>query len=213
MCWNADISINTFIFACFALVFIFFASFTKYKLESFNPLVYLFIFEVALMQLIEFFLWKNLKNENNYVLTKMAAYLVLLHVPTLMFMITNIQIRNILLFIYGIFVLFLLSMKSFYEQKTFHTTVSKNGHLLWGWVNNHTNLIYIYIFLYAISVLFTNNIELILMVIGTLFVTLFFFFKEHTFTSIWCWSTNLFLLYFIVKILIILPFYEYNGLC
>jgi hypothetical protein len=49
MCWNQDISLNTFLFACSALIFIYLAStYTKYKSDTFkNPLVYLFLFEVA----------------------------------------------------------------------------------------------------------------------------------------------------------------------
>jgi len=61
MCWNQDISINTFIFACLSLLFIFFTNtFTKYKTPTFdNPIVYLFLLSVAAMQLIEYFLWRN----------------------------------------------------------------------------------------------------------------------------------------------------------
>jgi hypothetical protein len=57
MCWNQDISINTFLFACLSLLFIFLTNkFTKYKTKTFdNPLVYLFFLVVASMQLIEFF--------------------------------------------------------------------------------------------------------------------------------------------------------------
>ena len=63
MCWNPDISLNTFLFGVFALLFIFLSNtFSKYKLKEFtNPLVYLFLFQIVVMQLIEFFIWKNLK--------------------------------------------------------------------------------------------------------------------------------------------------------
>jgi hypothetical protein len=44
-------------------------------------------------------------------------------------------------------------------------------------------------------------------------VSFFFYFKDGTFGSMWCWVINLFLLYFIVHILLIQPFLEYNGLC
>lgn len=42
MCWNADISINTFTFGLFALLFIYIANtYSKYKTKTFeNPLVY-----------------------------------------------------------------------------------------------------------------------------------------------------------------------------
>ena len=79
MCWNADISINTFIFAIFALVFIYITNtYSKYKTKIFdNPLVYLFFFEVALIQLVEYFLWRNLKNAKwNEMLSKIAAFII-----------------------------------------------------------------------------------------------------------------------------------------
>ena len=74
-------------------------------------------------------------------------------------------------------------------------------------------IIFIYLGFYVFASLFINNIEITIMIILTLFITLLFYYKERTFTSIWCWSTNLFLIYFIVKILIIKPYYEYNKLC
>jgi hypothetical protein len=57
MCWNQDISINTFLFVCLTLLFIFITNtFTKYKTPFFNnPLMYLLLLLGASMQLIEFF--------------------------------------------------------------------------------------------------------------------------------------------------------------
>jgi len=45
MCWNADISLNTFIFGLFSMIFIFITNtYTKYKTQTFNnPLMYLFL--------------------------------------------------------------------------------------------------------------------------------------------------------------------------
>ena len=92
MCWNPDISINTFLFACFALVFIFIANtYTKYKSSTFkNRLVYLLFFEVALIQLIEFFLWRNLKNKSlNTNLSILVSYVIIVQIATLILMVHN----------------------------------------------------------------------------------------------------------------------------
>ena len=45
MCWNPDISINTFLFSSIVLLFIYFTNtYTKYKTPLFdNPIVYIFI--------------------------------------------------------------------------------------------------------------------------------------------------------------------------
>ena len=58
---NADISINTFLFAFLALLFIYFTNtYTKYKTHSFdNKIMYLFTLSVVCMQLLEFFYGKT----------------------------------------------------------------------------------------------------------------------------------------------------------
>jgi hypothetical protein len=71
---------NTFIFAILALLFIYLTNtYSKYKTDTFkNPLMYLFFFEVALIQLIEYFLWKNLKNNKmNKLLSRLACYIII----------------------------------------------------------------------------------------------------------------------------------------
>jgi len=208
MCWNADISINTFLFALFALVFIFLANtYTKYKQETFkNPLVYLLLLEVASIQLIEFFLWKNLKNKKmNEFLTSLALYIIIIEPLTIMLMIPN---KIILISIVLCYLLFLLTKYST-SSRSFVTNV-KNGHLSWGWINKASPLsIFIYLFFFVFSMYLINNFLLFLFSIFTLIITLFFYFKDNTFGSMWCWSTNLFLLYFIIDI-IIKPFNEYR---
>jgi hypothetical protein len=106
MCWNPSISLNTFIFACLALLFIFYANtYTKYKTHTFdNPLVYLFLFEVAIMQLVEFYLWRNLKNKSiNKNLSIIASFIILFQQLTLILMIPNLSIRYSMGLLYLVF--------------------------------------------------------------------------------------------------------------
>ena len=39
------------------------------------------------------------------------------------------------------------------------------------------------------------------------------YFKDRTWGTMWCWSSNLMWIYFIIRITIYLPFLEYNKLC
>jgi len=219
MCWNADISINTFVFACFALLFILFTNtFTKYKLKEFeNPLVYVYFFLIAIMQLLEFFIWRNLKNKSvNTLVSKIASFVVILQPLTIMLMIPNLNIRYYLLSIYVVFMIFYLSYKTLYNPIQFYSHVAKNNHLTWEWVNlkGYEYIFYFgYVLLYLLALLFINNFVVSFFVILMLVVSFIFNFKYNTFGSMWCWLTNLILLYFLVKILIIKPYYEYNGLC
>jgi hypothetical protein len=219
MCWNLDISLNTFLFACLALLFIFLTNtFTKYKTKTFdNFLVYLFLLEVAAIQLIEFFLWRNLRNKSlNELLSKIASFFVFIQPLTLMFMIPNISIKLVFIFIYFIFCLFYFVYRGIYNPIIFHTSIGTNGHLSWEWINfkGYENIfLFIGLMFYIIPALLMKNFFIALFLIISSIISLFFYFKYDTFGTMWCWSFNLFLLYFIINILIIKPFYEYNGLC
>jgi hypothetical protein len=202
-----------------ALIFIFLASFTKYKLEAFkNPLVYLFLFLVALVQLVEYFLWKNLNNKSiNKLFTQILQILIVIQVPILFLMIEDKSIKywGLLIFIiFGICVKWLFN--THYSTKDY-VSIGQNGHLSWDWINLDKPLskilVFIWLGFYIFAALFINNIELTILLLVSLFITLLFYYKDKTFTTIWCWSSNLFLIYFIVKILIIKPYYEYNKLC
>ena len=219
MCWNKDISINTFLFACFSLIFIYLTNtFTKYKLVEFkNPIIYLFLFAVAIMQLIEYFLWKNLNNMSmNILLSKIASYIIFIQPLIIMSMIPIVNIKYLLIVIYILFITIYLQYKMLYNPIHFYTSIGKNGHLSWEWMNlkGYENIFFIiYLILEITALLFINNVVISSFIIILLFLSLFYYFKYNTFGTMWCWATNFILLYFIIKILIILPYYEYNSLC
>jgi hypothetical protein len=218
MCWNQDISINTFIFSILALFFIYYTNtFTRYKTPLFdNPIVYLFIFSVVSMQLIEFFLWRNLKNPFiNKHLSKLASFLFILQPLFLILIIPILSTRYMMLFIYSIFILTYLFYKKMYSPINFHTSVGKNGHLSWESVNlkgYETIFTFFYLLIYISTAFIINNFLLIIFLIPSFLISLFYY-KDNTFGTMWCWISNLFLLYLIIDILIIKPYYEYNGLC
>lgn len=219
MCWNQDISINTFLFACLALLFIFLTNtFTKYKTKTFdNPLVYLFLLEVAAIQLTEFFLWRNLKNKSvNELFSKITSFIIFVQPITLILMIPNITIKCAILFIYLFFVIAYYGYRGIYNPIIFHTSIGTNGHLSWEWMNfkgYEKIFLFIDLLFYIIPALLINNFFIALFLIISSIISLFFYFRYNTFGTMWCWCFNLFLLYFIIDILIIKPFYEYNSLC
>jgi len=218
MCWNADISINTFLFSCFALTFIYLTNtFTKYKTPSFDhPLVYLFFGAVVSIQLIEFFVWRNLDNKRiNTFLSKLISANVMIQPFLLMCMIESVLLRNSILAIYVISVAIYRYYKVFYSPFVFHTSV-KNGHLSWDWVQRkgiEGIMQFIYLAFYVAALLLIQNPLICLFGLVSMVVSFYFYFKDDTFGSMWCWVINLFFLYFIANILLIQPFFEYNSLC
>lgn len=222
MCWNADISLNTFIFGCFALSFIYITNtYTKYKTHTFdNPLVYLFMFAVISMQLTEYFLWKNMKNKSLNQYYSKIAWLVVLSQPLILMLMIQGLGRYVMIGIYILFGMIFPFLYPNFGDSNFYTTVGKNGHLIWEWMSSKDplkdKLVYLHIFcwlLYIVPLLLIRNTLLTLFCIGSLLLSIFFYYTQGTFGTMWCWSVNLFLLYFVVHILVIQPFLEYNSLC
>jgi hypothetical protein len=219
MCWNPDISINTFIFSCLTLLFIYITNtYTKYKTPLFdNPIFYLLFLAVVSIQLIEFFLWRNLKNKfiNEY-LSKLASFVIILQQLFLILLIPITRFRNVLLYCYLLFMSGYLIYKKIYSPINFHTSVGTNGHLSWEWINykGYENIfLFVFLFFYIVSASLINSPIPLIFVLVTLAFSLPFYFKHNTFGTMWCWISNLCLLYFLVNILLIQPYYEYNGLC
>jgi len=97
----------------------------------------------------------------------------------------------------------------------FSTSIGSNGHLSWNWMNyKGTDNIWLFIYLlfYIIPSIFINT-ELLYILVATLLFSLFFYFKYNTFGTMWCWISNIIFLYYIVNILLIQPYLEYNSLC
>jgi hypothetical protein len=128
-----------------------------------------------------------------------------------------LEIRYSILAVYCIFIfLFLFYFKKLNNPINYHTSIAKNGHLSWDWINykGYENIwIVLFLLFYIVPAFFTNNIVLLLGITITLLISLFFYFRDNTFGTMWCWGSNLLLIYFIINILIVQPFYEYNGLC
>jgi hypothetical protein len=221
MCWNKDISLNTFLFACFALVFIYITNtYTRYKTPTFdNPLVYLLVFFVSSMQLLEYFIWKNLNNKPmNTFLSKLGLLLIFLQIFSIILLIDNEKYKYVLLFCFLLFSFTSYVYKSLYSPFVFKTIISKNGHLSWEWLRFdgiEKIILLVGLLFYLISALLIKSVSLSNVYIGGLFFLLSYLFlkKDNTYGSMWCWLINLLLLKSLIDILIIQPFYEYNGLC
>ena len=219
MCWNADISLNTFIFGIVSLVFIFITNtFTKYKTPTFDrPLMYLFFGSLISMQLFEFFVWRNLKNNKlNMILSKVKSIFVTAQPLILMLMVQNKTVRYSIIGLYSLFIAAYCFYKVNFSPIVFRTSVS-NGHLKWEWMdlkgNERINYV-IYLAFYMTSLLLLVN-KTVLQIFGifSLLFSIFFYYKDGTFGSMWCWLINLLFFYFLTNILIVQPFNEYNALC
>ena len=81
MCWNAEISLNTFLFGCMTILFIYYTNtYTRYKSLLFDNLwYYIFLFVIISMQLLEYFIWKKIHNKSiNQLLSKIGLFIIFL---------------------------------------------------------------------------------------------------------------------------------------
>lgn len=213
MCWNADVSLNTFLFSGFVLLLIMYNNqYTKYKIQEFNnKWMYVFIASFISIQLIEYFIWKNINNPYYNNIFSICIILLLLFQPVASLMLlSNIQLRNKLLMLY----LFLSIPYSIYKISTIHlsSVISQNGHLRWNFENKAPVIISWMVF-FLFSPFYEKLWFPLIFGISTLIISFINYQKEDTYTSMWCWLANFSMIYYAMYLLIYLPFLENKSIC
>lgn len=220
MCWNADISLNTFLFSSFLLALVIYNnSYTRYKIKDLNnKWIYLFFASFILMQLIEFFIWRNINNKfYNSIFSSCALLLLIIQPVASLMIINNIKVRNLLLFIYLLFSIPYL-LYNFSSTKHIYSTVSKNGHLIWNFFGNRKSIFLwffwsFWLFFFLFSLFYEKFYFGFLFGIITLLISLINYINDDTIGSMWCWVVNSIMIYYAFYLLIYLPFLEKSKLC
>jgi len=202
MCWNEHVSLNTYVFSVGMLaLMIYNNTYTPYKVDGFNMYWYFFILSFCTMQLIEYFLWTNLNDKKlNYLFSALGQLLIGLQPIASLFLLTNESMRNIMLFFYSIFVVFIF----FTHKKIFKTTV-ENGHLKWSWIPIQPYIYFIWMFFLLFSFVINRYYIAIVLAILLYIMTNF---SKGTGGSLWCWSINLSMIFYAIYLLIFMPLKE-----
>jgi hypothetical protein len=217
MCWNQYISLNTFTFSVFVLMLIAYNNkYSPYKMEEFNNVfVYLFFMSFIAMQLIEFFIWRNLKHADmNRKLSIAGALLLMVQPIASLMLLQNIGLRNAMLATYAIpaIVYFIYKVNT---QDKFNTTVTKTGHLHWNWLNlTESKLLGVVWFLFLYFSIFAEKQYFVagFITVVLLAASYYSYNKEGSYGSLWCWSINSLMIFYAIKLLVVLPYKE-HGLC
>jgi len=216
MCWNQYVSINTFVFGIFGLLLIFFNNkYSSYKIDVFNnSYAYLFMLSFIFMQLFEFILWRNLDDQLiNKIVSTMGFILLCIQPIASLLLLKNIELRNQLLTIYSIPV-FTFAIYNIFTTNI-HTVLSPSGHLSWKWTFYKNGLLQwlvvpFYLFFLFFSLLY-NKYYKSLLILFLYFIIIYYFGKDGSSGSIWCLSVNSIILYFVLQILIVMPFNEITN--
>ena len=214
MCWNENVSLNTFLFSSFVLLLIIYNNlFTKYKIQELNnTFIYLFLASFIFMQLIEFFIWKNYNNNfYNNMFSIMATLLVLLQPIASIMILSNIQLRNKLLFLYLLLAIPFSIYK--FSTKHIHSLISKSGHLRWNFFRTNQIIWLIWFFFFLFSFIYEKRWFGIIFGMSLLIISFINYNNDHTVGSMWCWSVNSIMIYYAIYLLIYLPFLEKLIIC
>ena len=189
MCWNASVSLNTYIFGLFASLFSYYNGYG-------NILSVIFYQSFIIMQLLEYFIWT--KTFSNKLLSQIALFIVLCQpIFNIIKIETYPKAISYLLAAYLIFIIILYTLIIPIDTINFSTVSSKNGHLSWKWLNWNIYIIFIwYTFLSTRWII--DKMYMIFIVISVLLIITLILYKEtNTFGSMWCWVANVLSIYLI----------------
>jgi hypothetical protein len=193
MCWNAEISLNTFIFGFISSIIVYILGYIE------NGLIILLL-SFTSIQLLEYFIWKYIDNkEINEILSKIGLFIIGIQIFLLCFFYKNKKIRKYLLYLYFIFVILFIIIEL--RNIEFRSIKGDNGHLRWLWLD--FNIIWIIIFtsFYLITMFpYKNNSNIIkfLFVLITLIISLYYYYKNKTWGSMWCYFSNILWIFLII---------------
>lgn len=216
MCWNQYVSLNTFMFSIFVLLLIAYNNkYTQYKTPLFNnKFVYFFFLSFITMQLIEFFIWRNIDNKKlNNLFSTLGALLLLIQPIASLLMLKDESLKYKLIALYSIVAVPFFIYQNYDHEMT--TVVSKYGHLAWKWNDLFGYNLIIYLLWFTalyFSLIVNKNYEPLIYVTILLAISYYSFLQDGSEGSLWCWSINSLMIYYAFNLLIWLPFKE-RGLC
>jgi hypothetical protein len=205
MCWNAEVSLNTFLFSSVALLIVWYTNtYTQYKTPLFdNPLAYVAFFSIISMQLVEFFLWRNLDNLYwNRVFSSIGLVVLFLQPLLLLLLVTNPGILlPIWTFVFCIVTVYMLGIQSVAP----YTSKDRSHHLTWKWLHFPERIIHTIraIFLVTIAYALFRLQEYVLLVFGfcMLMYSFYWFYVSKSWASVWCWIINGYFLWILIRLL------------
>jgi hypothetical protein len=226
MCWNATISLNTFLFSTATLAFVAYNNaYTKYKLTEFvdNPWLYLAFMSFILIQLVEYFLWRSIESRDanmNNIMSIIGSLIIASQPLAVSMLITNKTLQPIVTSICAVVFAFHCFLKYPGQLDKFTTVISPStGSLQWKWNTQNRSLMDIVLIMGYFATFFIaafyvpTYLGIIAAVTLVLSWWIYGVFERMIWGSKWCWSANLIMIYLLVRIMVILPFGDMSKLC
>jgi hypothetical protein len=191
MCWNATVSLNTYIFTLFASGF-------ALANKVITPMEFAFVQSFSTMQLLEYFIWS--KSASNAFLSKLAYFSLLIQ-PIFSILAIKKETKYIpyLLMGYAVFLVCVFIYKPL-SKINFISTKGPNGHLAWHWLDLPLILIVIWMFFLLIRFIIQKNYIIFITVLIFVVSCYVLYHKTHTWGSMWCWVSNAIAIVFIYQV-------------
>jgi hypothetical protein len=198
MCFNASVSLFTFLFGSVGSVIL-------YKFSDLKPEAIFYLW-VCLMQLIEYFIWKSQNCEVNYYernvnlfFSKIGVFVN--HFEPIIYWLAIMYLSKYTLHSSVSYLMILFVLLTFYYLKNIMyqsqcTTVTKESypHLYWYWnQGSYSSLYYLYFLLMLVLLSLNNpiygNYHSMLIVVS--FIISYLIYKDtHTVGAMWCFAAS-----------------------
>jgi hypothetical protein len=202
MCWNASISLNTFLVGVFGVAL---GAFNGYSLFTL-----LFFMSFILMQLVEYFMWNHLDDPVKNYWISVAAQGVLAAQPVASILriyptdpTVSLQMLAAYAVLGGLTKIWADWDAPAVAADKMRMYVGRNGHLVWNWLSkkhlNAASLLVYFVFLLAPLFYLREWLGLAFALL-TLGAAIWTYSAYETWGSMWCWFINVLVLGLIGKI-------------
>lgn len=182
MCWSATVSLNTYIVATFGTIF---------ALANGAPVgVVAWLHVFSMMQLAEFFIWRNLHDLYwNRVFSWFGLLLLAIEPIASILLMTPGALQTGMMLTY---LAYIAIMGIFYIPTQPYSSIAPNGHLQWNWVDSKRPLPLkiIWIIFFILPLFLSKHYFLGIATTISLIISIIAFRKGGTWGSMWCWIAN-----------------------
>ena len=156
------------------------------------------------MQLVEFFLWRNIQNDGYNKMLAIIAYLILCIQPAASLMLlSDEKIRNYMLTAYAVVTIPYMLYK--FSYNTFKVVVTPLGHLNWNF-NVADPIFYTWCFFFFFSFFYERKWSYLIFGLVTIVLFLYKYSWDKSMGSMWCWFINSSALFLATYLLFYLPY-------
>ena len=185
MCWNAEVSLQSFAIG-FTIVLLAYSQGMSFSTA-------LFCMTIVFMQLIEYIVWKNIDNaEINYQASRWANFLLWLQ-PVASILTLSVFWQIPLLLGYMFLTLLGKAFETSSLREKYRMFPGENKHLVWNWLQKdmYTSIsLFVYFLFLLLPLLLSGQWTILLLALSTLGLSLYSFWKDNTWGSMWCWIVN-----------------------